>query len=305
MQNRLLICAFILSTIVKGQIVDSMSQSIDVSDPTQNFTSLHFNVGVQAISREDYGFEMQGWHGAFAGTFGLKKTSFGFNIPFTNNGNSITALGDVSIFAAYQIHNNSGKYKASKLKFDLQFPSSREDNYYYFINNHLNMGQFEFKASYVGSVQLTDQIAIYPEVGFFYRNQIQNTSFVTFTYDTLANGDIRQIAHLHTPPNLSQQGVNIGATFSYKWHSRSFIQLSAQYQKSLLYLGGDTLVAPDVTRPSVENLVLGLYYQYGFTNKAHIYTKFNWYNMDLNEHFFYGGKNREYWLTFGFKYYLN
>ncbi len=237
---------------------DSTQTQILASDPTQVYTHIDFNGGISFESYPNH-FGPESWDFNLTGNIAIKDFLVGARIPFTNDGSTYSLLGDLEVFAGYQLFNRKGIFKSSSVKAGILFPTSYDGDR--IIIGRQNRGFFNYYFNYTAAFQITPKLSAYPLIGVRQYQSVEQGSSFFPTRDSI-----------YTPPDFIQTAFNAAVTISYDFNTRSFVQFNMFYERGIWRLsdGSDLLVAgnSEIVR---STLFYSLKYQYRITGNSHLY----------------------------------
>ncbi len=289
----LALIGLISQTVLWAQ--DTTSTTILASDPTQVYTHIDFNGGINFESYPNH-FGPESWDFNLTGNIAIKNFLIGSRIPFTNNGSTYSLLGDMDVFASYRLFNRDGFFKASMLRGGVLFPTSYDG--YGVSLGQVNNGFFNLYLSYTAALEVTPKLSIYPIVGVRQYQSVQQPLYVTFPTDTSF-----MISEL---PEFTQTALNVGLTLSYDFSPKSFLQLNVFYERGIWNITEGTGIYESRKEEFTRSVFrYSLKYQYSLTSRSFLYLQAAYYpkekwfepfNLDM-------GYNR-YKIILGYQYFL-
>lgn len=246
-----------LSLSAKSQQTETTPR-FNASDPTQLYTNVNLAAGTHFETNQ--GFELGNWQISLAGDFAIKKLNIGFNVPFSNIGNTYTLLEDIDLHAGYQLFNSDQLFKSSLLTIGTTLPTSFSG--YGNSTSFISGAKRTYYANYTASFQLTEKLALFPTVGVKSYRTVGEESYYNSqdsTYKILSN--------------YYQLAFQLGLSASYQFTPKSFVQLNSNWETGTWKSerDGEEIWAGGPTSISRNQLFLSLKYQYAFTNNAHAY----------------------------------
>jgi hypothetical protein len=304
----------IVSLFILGAVISISAQKTDsipylrVEDPTQIFTSMDVNAGIN-FERYNWGIEPSFWEFNYRATIGAKNFRTGFILPFNNNSNVNTGLGDIGIDFGYKLHQSKGTYTATTLNAGVFFPTSYND---YYGRGIAWLGKtqpfFTFFGNYTSSLKINKDFYLYPKVEYYQREHIQSGGTHYWSYDTLPNGTIiSQVDSVYYPPKQTQNGFLFEVGASYRFNAKQFISGYVGYktgnwsfrENGYPFLGPSTF--------AIDNLTFGIQYQYAFSPASQMYMRIDGTvtGINLPSYTQYGYYKDSYFIRLGFRHYLS
>ncbi len=266
---------------------DSTSTTILASDPTQVYTHIDFNGG---INFDNFGPES--WDFNLTGNIAFNNVLLGTRLPITNTGNIYSYLGDLEVFAGYKLFNRVGMLKSSFAKAGIVIPTSYEGMGIGIFPE--NEGFFNYYFNYTAGLQLTPKLAVYPLIGIKHYQSIRPDIYV-FPQDSI-----------YSDPEYSQTALNAGLTISYDFSPRSFVQFNMLYERGVwktadgreLFSSGSDQFTRTATSYSLK-------YQYGICKNSFLYLQGAYFPMEKwHEPFDRKQGFERYKITLGYQHYL-
>ncbi len=237
---------------------------IKASDPTLLYTQLNVSGGIDFI---DYAPDH--WTFNFGGTWAIKeKFSFAFQAPISNNAVGPSLFENISLNAAYQIHNNSGIFNSSLLRVGLTTPVT-DDSRIGLIAQPFST-TYEFRVGYTAGIKVNEKLSLFPRLTYYRRfGEVRET----FMQDdgTVALG-----------PVLSHQGLRSGLTLSYDFNAKNFVQLGFLYSQGVWDEKRNINDLFNATGNVVQDYNLTLRYQHAFTPHSQIFLELHQQFRTLN-----------------------
>lgn len=266
---------------------DSTSTKILASDPTQVYTHIDFNGG---INFDNYGPES--WVFNFEGNIAFNNLLLGASAPISNKGNVYTLLGDLEVFAGYRLFNRDGVFKSSLLKAGVLIPTSFEGGGVSFYPE--NTGFFNYYLNYTAALKVTPKLSMYPLIGIRQYQSVRQDIYI-YPQDSI-----------YTAPTFSQTAINTGITLSYDFSPRSFIQFNMQYEHGKWKTSdGSDISFSGTSEFTRSTTALSLRYQYGFGQHSFIYLQGAYFSGEKwNAPFNRKIGDDRYRITLGYQYFL-
>ncbi len=297
----------LIATLLCSQFAFAQSDStsyLRVEDPTQLFTNVEVGTGI-GFERNDVFVEPSFWLLNYSGNLAFNRFRTGFSLPFTNNGNEETGLGDLKIDFGYKVHESKNRYNATLINAGITFPASGNnyslDNVYSYSNTLF----FKLNVDAIGSIKISEKLWIYPTVGYTRLAQLQEEYTRFWSYDTLPNGSIvGRVDSGFVTPKISCNAFSLGFRTSYRFNIKSFLSFYTILQLENWQENDPENYTKFPNSLATQSLKLGLKYQYAITPFSQIFIKVDCAVDNLNQakHPYY--YRDSYFVGFGFNYFL-
>lgn len=233
----------------------SSTTVIRASDPTQLYTTISINGGINFIDNEP-----DNWEFGFSGAIAIKeKLQFSFFAPITNKSLESSLFSNVHLNAAYQLHNNSGIYNSSIITFGLKTPIF-DDFLLNGINESVSSTSYELSMGYTGGVRLNKKLTLFPHVEYYRKSVLMRGTF--FDQSTGA---------LVSFPNIQHNGWRTQLTLSADFNEKNFIQLIGNYNFGQYSNEPTSESLINYNRFTSNQFLLKVRYQHAFTPSSQLF----------------------------------
>ena len=285
--------SFAISSPVFSQ--ENTVTPLRASDPTQPFTSIDFNAGLNFthFGSMSENSELDSWEFGLKGDFAIKNFGLGVFLSSSNNGQLNQLINDVKLDFKYQIHKNSGFYSSSLIKIGLSSPTFPEMDDLNLFNPYDNATDFlEINMTYTGALRLKPNLSFYPTFEIYHRSK--ENSYIYVNLDSV-----------YFAPDITQNGIRLGGMLAYDWKN-SFIQLGSGWSTGNWDFKNGSIAEDNNQEYSDQTWFVRLKYQYAISDYSQVYLSFYTKNFALKngnevDPIRFGLTN----LSIGFKHFLN